>query len=450
MPVTETNAGAAASPAAVPAADTVLNTVNPPDKHIWGIYIALCALSIIELYSASSREIAAFGIYYPLIRHVAQLAIGLLIILALQRVHYRWFIPLTPVFVMLSVGMMIYVLLFGEVINGARRAFSLPFISVQPSEFIKLSAVLMCALVLSRTQLKKSAGIRNKGIVTVAVGILCFGALLFNQGLTNTILLMAISVSMMLIGYIEWKKLGLVLLIYACVGGGALAVKLLHKSDKETVTTEQVSAAAATGMQKETDRSGVWTDRLGTFFDSIPPYQRKITSDNRQEMFSYMAQAHGGLGRRHARQLPRDLATAAGILRLHLRHHRGGLGISRRRRRHDPVPVAAGPRRQHSPTVLAGVSGLPCHRHGSDDHVPGTVSHGHRHRRVSGIGSALAAILQSRHLDPDHLDSVRHNAECEPVRRAQRQTSGNQGGGKRASREHPRRQSGTVLINSLS
>lgn len=59
MPVTETNAGAAASPAAVPAADTVLNTVNPPDKHIWGIYIALCALSIIELYSASSREIAA-------------------------------------------------------------------------------------------------------------------------------------------------------------------------------------------------------------------------------------------------------------------------------------------------------------------------------------------------------------------------------------------------------
>lgn len=144
---------------------------------------------------------------------MAQLAIGLLIILALQRVHYRWFIPLTPVFVMLSVGMMIYVLLFGEVINGARRAFSLPFISVQPSEFIKLSAVLMCALVLSRTQLKKSAGIRNKGIVTVAVGILCFGALLFNQGLTNTILLMAISVSMMLIGYIEWKKLGLVLLI---------------------------------------------------------------------------------------------------------------------------------------------------------------------------------------------------------------------------------------------
>ena len=296
MSATETNPGISATAAtAAPTVDAI-NKVNPPDKHIWGIYIALCALSIIELYSASSREIAAFGIYYPLLRHVAQLAVGLLIILALQRVHYRWFIPLTPVFVLLSVGMMIYVLLFGEVINGARRAFSLPFISVQPSEFIKLSAVLTCALVLSRTQLKKSSGIRNKGIITVAVAILCFGALLFNQGLTNTILLMAISVSMMLIGYIEWKKLGLVLLIYACVGGGALAVKLLHKSAKEAPVTEQMAATpgSETASQK-TDRSGVWTDRLGTFFDSIPPYQRKITSDNRQEMFSYMAQAHGGL-----------------------------------------------------------------------------------------------------------------------------------------------------------
>lgn len=26
------------------------------DKHIWGIFIALCIISVIELYSATSRE----------------------------------------------------------------------------------------------------------------------------------------------------------------------------------------------------------------------------------------------------------------------------------------------------------------------------------------------------------------------------------------------------------
>ena len=31
------------------------------DKHIWGIYIFLIIISVIELYSASSREVATAG-----------------------------------------------------------------------------------------------------------------------------------------------------------------------------------------------------------------------------------------------------------------------------------------------------------------------------------------------------------------------------------------------------
>lgn len=292
MEATENIKSQEATAAPKPAADQV-NVMNPPDKHIWGIYLALVILSIIELYSASSREIAHFGIYYPLVRHVSQLFVGFLIILGLQRLHYRWFIPLIPLFVLASVAMMIYVLFFGEIINGARRAFSLPFISLQPSEFIKLSAVLLCALVLSRTQLRKNPQERNRGIIVVAISILVFGGLLFTQGLTNTILLMAISVSMMLIGYIEWRKLGIVILVYGVMAGGALAYKLTHHEEKKATPTEQVQTVAANAVQP--DRSGVWQDRLETFFDTVPPYNRPITSDNRQEMLSYIAQAHGGI-----------------------------------------------------------------------------------------------------------------------------------------------------------
>ena len=46
------------------------------DKHIWGIYIALCIISIVELYSASSREIAystTMGVYEPIVRHISTL-----------------------------------------------------------------------------------------------------------------------------------------------------------------------------------------------------------------------------------------------------------------------------------------------------------------------------------------------------------------------------------------
>jgi len=40
----------------------------------------------------------------------------------------------------------------------------------------------------------------------------------------------------------------------------------------------------------------VWSDRLSNFWGSgEPKYKQELTSDNRQEMLGYMAQAHGGM-----------------------------------------------------------------------------------------------------------------------------------------------------------
>jgi len=295
-----------ADSATTTAADSQLPAVNPPDKHIWGIYLALVTLSIIELYSASSFEISKQGLFAPILRHAGQLFVGFLIILGLQRVHYRWFIPVIPLFALISAGMMIYVMFFGEIVNGARRAFSLPGFSVQPSEFIKLSAVLVVALVLSRTQLRKSARTRNIGICVAAGSVLFFGGLLFNQGMTNTILLMAISMSMMLVGAIEWRKLFCVVMVYGMIASGALYFKMKHHKDdaakpdttivvKDPKTGRQISIERGTDPGKTVNRSSTWKDRIAAWRnDSVPKYDQKITTENLQEMRSYMAQANGG------------------------------------------------------------------------------------------------------------------------------------------------------------
>ena len=57
------------------------------DKHIWGIYIALCIISLIELYSASSREVASssLGVFGPIVRHVAMLLGGFGIMVLISR-----------------------------------------------------------------------------------------------------------------------------------------------------------------------------------------------------------------------------------------------------------------------------------------------------------------------------------------------------------------------------
>lgn len=264
------------------------------DKHIWGIFITLCLISIIELYSASSREVAssAMGVYGPIVRHCMMLGMGVVIVILLQRIHYKWFIPLIPVFATVSAIMMIYVMFFGDIINGARRSFTLFGIMIQPAEFLKLSAVLVIALVMSRTQMER--GVKNVGVVICAITVIFFGGLLFNQGLTNTILLMAISLSMMLIGGVQWKKFAVVLLAYGVVAGGALAVKM-DSADERAM--EVATANVNIDARKVADqRSGTWKARIERFMgDSIPKYDKPITAENRQEMYAYMAQANGGI-----------------------------------------------------------------------------------------------------------------------------------------------------------
>lgn len=269
-----------------------LAPVAKGDKHLWGIYIFLCFISVIELYSASSREVvsAGLGVYGTVVRHAMFLLIGFGIICLLQRTHYRKILMVIPLIALASVAMMLYTTFFGEYINGARRSFRFFFISIQPSEFLKLSAAMIVALVMSRCQVK-GGGVTTRGVSIAAGTILVFGALLAPQGLTNTILLMCISFSMMIIGGIGLKKLVIVFVVYVACFGLYLGVSHMRHSEPKDAT-EQVDDSRSTGRQS------VWTKRLGSFIGTgQPKYEEEITSENRQEMLGYIAQANsGGVG----------------------------------------------------------------------------------------------------------------------------------------------------------
>ncbi len=267
-----------------------LAPVAKGDKHLWGIYIFLCFISVIELYSASSREVtsAGMGVYGTIIRHASMLFAGFGLIYLLQRTHYRKLLLWIPIFAILSVVMMLYTTFWGEYINGARRSFRLVFISIQPSEFLKLSAAAVVALIMSQCQIK-GGGVTRKGVSWAAGIILLFGGMLAPQGLTNTILLMCISFSMMIIGGIGVKKLMVVLFVYgAFFGGDLIFTNLRHTSAEQT---EQVDAPRSA-------RQGTWQKRISNYIGTgQPKYEEEINSENRQEMLGYIAQANsGGIG----------------------------------------------------------------------------------------------------------------------------------------------------------
>lgn len=267
------------------------------DKYIWAIYIAILVISVIELYSASSREVTASNVFGPLIRHCEMLGLGMVFTIALSRMHYRWLIPITPIFVLITLLLGFYVLFKGDIINGARRSTTLMGIAIQPAELLKLSVVLIIALVMSKNKLKM--GVKTRGVVISAAFVLLCGGLLFSQGLTNTLLLMGISFAMMLIAGVEWKKFGIVLLAYAVLGGGAVMLKHESKPDYSEAEVQHIQETGKNFAGEETtiSRDGTQHSRIAQWLgnDSVPKYDEVITSKNRQEQYSYMAQANGGI-----------------------------------------------------------------------------------------------------------------------------------------------------------
>lgn len=272
------------------------------DKHIWGIVIALCIISVVELYSASSREVAAssMGVMGPILRHLVMLAGGVGIVWFLSKRHYSDFAIFTVVFSVISAALMIYVLLAGDYINGARRSLTILGIGIFPAEMVKISAVLLVALIMTLNQNPKGVGITARGMVLSCMVLIFFSLLLATQGLTNTLLLVAITASMMIIAGVQFKHILIGIVTLGVIGGGGFAylyyTEYVPYKEAEEARKANPALARSDEEVKNVSRIVTWMNRLDRHSaDSVPKWELAATGDNRQEVLSYMAQAHGGI-----------------------------------------------------------------------------------------------------------------------------------------------------------
>ena len=277
------------------------------DPWIWGIYIMLLIISIVESYSASSREISSQGIYMPIIKQCIFLGLGAVCVVLLQRVDYnkpKFLYAMIPGLAIITVFSLVYVMFFGEVINGARRAMTiLPGVTLQPAELAKLSIVTMLSYIFAKSQ--KNQDISNNGLFAAAFVVALYGGLMIRSGLTNTLLLIAISGSMLLIGGASFKKIGILMLFFGIMFGFFVIIKSSNDKKDEVFKATQSEMqyempagsdpALANDGASEVARTGTWKSRFREWWNSDSLVYRDITAKNQQEMFSRMAQAHGGV-----------------------------------------------------------------------------------------------------------------------------------------------------------
>ena len=123
------------------------------DKIIWSIVLLLAIFSFLPVYSASSNFGNGF-ILSNLIKHVAIVLVGIVIMYSIHLIPYKYFKGLSLIFLPFIIAILLFTSLQGNLIDGANasRWIKLPIIglSFQPSSMATVILMVYVSFYLSK------------------------------------------------------------------------------------------------------------------------------------------------------------------------------------------------------------------------------------------------------------------------------------------------------------
>lgn len=188
----------------------LLRNIFKGDKVIWIIFLFLCVISIIEVFSAASTLTYKSGDHWaPIRQHSTILMVGAVLVVFMHNIPYKWF-QVFPVFLLpLSMVLLAFVTVMGVVtgdrVNGAARWMNFFGIQFQPSELAKMAVIIAVSFILSKKQDDEDSNAKAFKYILIIVGLTCM--LIAPENLSTAMLLFAVVVVMMFIGRISWKKM---------------------------------------------------------------------------------------------------------------------------------------------------------------------------------------------------------------------------------------------------
>lgn len=204
-----------------------LKSLFQGDGAIWTIYFALCLVSIIEVYSATSSLSYKSGDYFrPIMSHVGYLTLGVLITWFFHNIPCRYFRAM-PVPLCAAITVCLALTYFiGSSVNETQRTIPFFGFNLQPSEFAKIAVVSVTALVLSNSQGENGAS--PAAMKTILFFISLPLLLIAPENLSTAAMLALVVTIMMVIGRVSiFKLLKLIGFCLAVVVGIALLVKTM-------------------------------------------------------------------------------------------------------------------------------------------------------------------------------------------------------------------------------
>jgi len=279
------------------------NRIMQGDATVWVILIILCMISLVEVYSASSVKSYGSGEFYrPVIEQGTYLLGGILVAWTLSKFPCMTFKILCAVGLLISIGALIFVLGAGR-INGAARWIRIAGITIQPSEFAKLTLVGFVSFALATWRDKETGGASKYAFkwVAAATGLVCLLIVTENFSTAGIIFL----VILLMCWYAQAPKKWLITLCSTLVlfaGLGLAVVKLVPRSAVEELSTKP-------GMH----RTLTWYNRINSNHElPADPADYEITDRNIQVTHAQIAVASCNIiGKGPGQSVERDFLPQA-------------------------------------------------------------------------------------------------------------------------------------------
>lgn len=210
------------------------------DRYVLMSVIILMIFGVLAVYSsiayfAETRNTTAGSLVTG---HMVKVGIAFLVMLIVSKMDYRIVAKFSRIAVVVSWLLLIAVLIYGDVVFGAKRSLNLGAFSFQPSSVAAVALLIHVSVLLHEKQEYIKDFKRSFMPIMVWITITC--ALIGLEDFSSAALLMAICFVLMFIGRISVMHLGALVLIGA-IGGATLISSSLERQSRVKEYVAQVT-----------------------------------------------------------------------------------------------------------------------------------------------------------------------------------------------------------------
>ena len=185
----------------------------------------IISFGLIMLYSTSSynANLTWGNSAYYFNHQLIPTLIGLGAMVFMSFFPYRFLQKLTVPVYLLAAALLIMVIPFGKVINGAKRWIIVAGVSIQPAEVAKVATIIFTATIIIKLQ-KNLTTLKGFGIALLFPAILAFMVYKITRNLSSAIIIMGITVIMLFVATPGYKRYIITALAVAAFAAAIIAI----------------------------------------------------------------------------------------------------------------------------------------------------------------------------------------------------------------------------------